>query len=99
MKILHVISTIHPVQGGPIDGSMQLARANFLQGVDSEFALTDEAEALWFKDIPFKIHAAGKSYIKHGLNPSLLSWIKTVSSRFDLVVINGILQYHSYATY
>ena len=99
MKLLHVLPTLNPQMGGPVEGSRQLALANRRDGIDSEFATCDDPQAPWLKDTEFKNHGLGPSYLNYKFNPGLANWIKANASRYDGIIANGIWQYHSYAVY
>ena len=43
-------------------------------------------------------HALGPAHGTYAYTPRLLPWLKQNASRFDVIVINGIWQYHSIAT-
>jgi glycosyltransferase involved in cell wall biosynthesis len=99
MKILHVIPTLDPKMGGPVEGSRQLATANRSDNVETEFACCDDPESPWLRDFGFKNYALGPSYLKYKYNSRLVSWIKANAARYDGIVVNGLWQFHSYAVY
>lgn len=99
MKILHVLPTLNPKMGGPVEGCRQFAKSNLQEGVESEFLSCDEPQAPWLKNSEFKIHALGPSYLKYRFNAGLANWIKANAFQFDVIIGNGVWQYHSYAIY
>lgn len=98
MKILHVISSINPTGGGPIEGVKQLQSPLKDLGVEVEIACCDAPDAPWLatSGLP-TIHALGPAHMKYSYTPRLLPWLRENALRFDAVIINGIWQYHSFA--
>lgn len=96
MKFLHVISTMNPAYGGPIEGVRQIASENQRRGHQVEVVTLDspgQAEA----DYPFPVHCLGPAYLRYGYCPGLLTWLDKHLAAFDAVIVNGIWQYTSLA--
>lgn len=95
MKFLHVISSINPKGGGPIEGIKQLQPLLKDLGVDVEIACCDAPDAPWLATCGLPtIHALGPAYMKYSYTPRLLPWLRKNAPRFDAVIVNGIWQYH-----
>jgi len=59
----------------------------------------DPPGSTWGKAGDFAVHCVGPRHLKYGYAPRVVPWLKRNFSRFDAVVINGIWQYHSLATW
>jgi len=100
LRILHVISSVNPQGGGPIEGVKQLARVNGGHGHRIEIVSLDDPQAEWVRQCPLPCHALGPSHIgKYRYSPRLVSWLRTNRARYDAVIVNGIWQYHAYAVW
>ena len=96
-RILHVINSLSPADGGPPEGVRQLT-ANYLAlGMEVEVATTDDPAASFLRGLPFPVHGLGPRLNKYGRSPRMKAWLDTNTSRFDLVVINGLFHFHGVA--
>jgi glycosyltransferase involved in cell wall biosynthesis len=99
-RILHVISSVNPKGGGPIEGLKQLAAVNQSHGHHVEVVSLDDPDAEWVKACPVKCHALGPNYIgNYRYAPRLVPWLKAHRHEYDAVIVNGIWQYHAFATW
>lgn len=99
MRILHVISSVNPANGGPIEGIRQFARAHIRNGNEVEICSLDDPAAEWVKTIELPVHAVGPAYTHYRYAPGLLPWLRANVHRFDAVIVNGIWQYHAHAVW
>lgn len=99
MKVLHVIPTLNPRGGGPMEGVVQMARVNRQQGFDIHVVCFDEINDEHLNDLPLTVHPLGHGVGKYAYQPKLYSWLIENLPNYDAVVINGIWQYHSYCTW
>ena len=100
MKILHVISSTSPEGGGPIEGVKQLQAPLRALGVSVEIACCDEPGAAWIASSGLPaVHALGPSKLGYGYTPRLLPWLRENATRFDAVIVEGLWQYHGFATW
>ena len=97
MKILHVINSVNPAGGGPIEGVKQLGLANRRFGHEVEVASTDAADAPWVKSCVFPVHALGPGLLRYSYCRQLVPWLRENARKFDIVIVNGIWQYQSFA--
>jgi glycosyltransferase involved in cell wall biosynthesis len=98
MKILHVISSVDPHGGGPIEGIRQLALAHARAGHETEVASIDAPEGPP-PDFPFAVHRLGPPATHYRYSARLLPWLRANAPRFDAIVVNGLWQYGSFATW
>lgn len=99
MRILHVISSIDPAMGGPIEGIKQFTRVHHAHGRDVEVASIDSPSDPWVREAPFKVHALGPGYTHWRYTPRLYPWLREHHDAYDAVVVNGLWQYGGYATW
>src|ERR1700719_3782603 len=98
MNILHVIRTMDPAWGGPVEGVKNLAVQGVIVGHTVEITCMDEPKAAWFNASNIRINAIGPAkWGKFGYSRRLDRWLANNISRFDVVVANGIWMYFSAA--
>ncbi len=93
MKFLHLIPSVDPSGGGPIEGARRLHEALVGLGHTGEFASVDSPEAAYFDGFPAKVHALGPVSGRYGYSGKLLPWLKSNAPQFDAVIVNGLWQY------
>jgi glycosyltransferase involved in cell wall biosynthesis len=97
MRLLHVISSLNPVFGGPSASVRMFVAAHQRIGNEVEVATLDDPAAD-FSQIPgSEVHAFGPTMPKYHYEPKLEKWLKENCRRFDGVIVNGIWQYHTLA--
>ncbi|HVJ06602.1 MAG TPA: glycosyltransferase [Candidatus Saccharimonadales bacterium] len=99
MKILHVIRSVSATGGGPIEGIKQLASVDQSGGHEIEVASLDASDAPCTIGFPYPVHALGPGWRKYGYSNRLVPWLSENAHNYDVVIVNGIWQYHSFATW
>jgi glycosyltransferase involved in cell wall biosynthesis len=99
MKLLHVITSMSPENGGPAQGIRTLNNAMLEMGVTREVACVDSPDSAYLGNDSFKIHALGPAKGPWCYSPELIGWLKNNILRFDVVMINGLWLYQSHATW
>ena len=97
MKILHVIGTLDPAYGGPVEALKQLTLAVYDSGHHVEIVTLDETDTYFSNNKGIVIHALGPSIGKYHFNFRLIPWLINNVKRFDVVISEGIWQYQSFA--
>lgn len=98
MRLLHVISSVNPQGGGPIEGVKQLYIPLQALGAQVEVACCDEPNAPWLATCGLStVHALGPVKSNYGYSSRLLPWLRTNTSNFDAVIVEGLWQYHGLA--
>lgn len=91
MRILHVIGSLSPADGGPPEGVCQLARVHADLGVEVEVLCQDPPDAAFLTALSFPVHALGQRWLgRFGLSPRLWRWLRHNASRYDGIVMNGL---------
>jgi glycosyltransferase involved in cell wall biosynthesis len=99
LRILHVLQSVNPADGGPIEGIRQMAVAHASSGHSLEIASLDPPGApyLGFPSVPV---TPLRRYWFDWLFPvSFLRWVRAHHRHYDAVVVNGIWDFHLLATY
>jgi glycosyltransferase involved in cell wall biosynthesis len=97
-RILHLIGSADPREGGPIEGVIQLLRIQQDEGRTVELVSCDSPDDPWVRNRDFKIHALGPAFGRYGFSLRLLRWLRQNAQRFDAVIVNGLWQFHGLAT-
>ena len=100
MRILHVIRTLNPAWGGPVEGLRNLTAQAGLRGHEPEIVCADEPGAPWLSQWSLQVHGVGPAQLGiYGITKDLDEWLKANLSRFDVIVVHGIWMYFSYAVW
>lgn len=95
IRILHVIRSLDPATGGPVEALKQ--RATFLRnrGVHCEVLCLDPCSSDWLSSWPVEVHALGPAPLEYGITPRLRAWLDENASQFNVLVSSGIWHFHS----
>ncbi len=96
VKWLHVLPTVDPRSGGPIEGVRNLGRHLTGIGHRVEIVSLDAPSEPFIKDFPFPVHALGPSIGRYRYCRRLVPWLRQHGREFDIVIVNGIWQYSSF---
>lgn len=88
---------MNPALGGPAQGIRNLIPALEILGMANEVVCLDDSEADFIRDSSFTIHALGKVKNPWQYHPKLLSWLIEHLPRFEVVIVDGLWLYHSFA--
>src|SRR5947209_1649456 len=99
MRLLHVISSMDPVNGGPSQGIRNLDLVLRDKDVFREVVCLDQPGSSYLKDETLMIHAIGPGYSRWCYSIHLKPWLKANISRFDVVILNGLWSYHSFTVW
>lgn len=98
MRILHIIHSLDPAGGGPVEGLIRQCEA--LPGCRCEVVTLDPPDAPFLNDFPLPVHALGVRAHKgrlsrFGYTPHLVPWLKAHAGEYDIAVVNGLWNYAS----
>lgn len=100
MKLLHVISSINPKGGGPIEGIRQLHRPMMHAGATVDVVCCDAPDAPWLANTGLtKVFALGPARFGYAYCPNLLPWLRANAAQYDAVIVNGLWQYTGFAVW
>jgi len=99
MRLLNIIRSVDPVNGGPAEGLRQISIAVRALGQAQEVLTLDAPSDPWLKDFPAMTHAVGPGRGTYGYTPQLTPWLREHVHGYDAVVIHGLWQWHGLATH
>jgi len=99
MKILRVITSTAPTNGGPIEGIKQVSRVLASQGHWTDVACLDAPDAPWLKALPFKTYALGPGRFGYQYSKHFVPWLRQNAAKYDYVIVHGIWQYSSFGVW
>lgn len=99
MRVLRVIASMDPVNGGPCQGIRNSIPALEIFGVDSEVLCFDAPDSPFLEKDKFQIHLIGPAVGPYAYCSKLRPWLKRNLLRFDVVIIHGLWLYNSFGTY
>ena len=99
MKFLHVIPSINPESGGPVEGIRLLAFEMYRCGHEVEVVCLDAPDESFIDKFPMKVHALGPSLGNYRYNSRLVPWLREKAAAYDAIIVNGLWQYNGLATW
>ncbi len=102
---MHLIGSVDPAIGGPVEALTQLYKVFQANGIDLEVATLDQPDAAYLSLHPFKIHALGRPkgseqwaktripWVRYRYSKSYSPWLDQNLGRFRMVVIHGLWTY------
>jgi glycosyltransferase involved in cell wall biosynthesis len=99
MKILHLLASIDPRGGGPVEGVRRSGVAMQDAGHDIEVATCDAPGDACLATVPFPVHAFGPVNSRYSYSAQLAPWLAANANRFDAVIVHGLWQYHGFAAW
>ena len=97
MKILHVIPSIDPRQGGVVQAVKTMILGLSMKSVHNEVVSLDNSEAPFLIGSDFTIHAIGKATGPWHYNQRLFDWLYANVAYFDTIILHGLWLYPNYA--
>lgn len=98
LKVLRVIRSTDPRDGGPIEGYLQ--SAGILQELGHHCAVVtlDSPDDPWVVDFPFPVFATGHvkwppMLRRYRYSPNLVPWLRENAENYDAIIISGIWNY------
>jgi glycosyltransferase involved in cell wall biosynthesis len=97
LRILHLIHTLNPSHGGPVEAIKQMSAGLEQHAVSVDvLSCTDRAGDSWVADFPLHVHALGPGRLgRFGYTPRLRPWLVEYGREYDAWVINGLWQFQS----
>lgn len=105
MNILHVISSVNPETGGPIEVIVTSAGVLKERGYAHEVVSLDSPLDPWAKSVPMPVHVMGIRnefyhkirrkipWLRYGYTPHLVPWLKANAGLYDAIVVHGLWDY------
>jgi hypothetical protein len=111
VKVLHVISSVDPRGGGPVEGVISSSQVWIRHGHDRHILCLDPADTPWVLKssvTTFAVGLGGRWYgalrravpwLRYGYTPRLTHWLKKYSKNYDAIIVNGLWNYASYGSW
>ena len=99
MKLLHIIHSVNPAGGGPIEAVKQLGTTLISQGCQVEIASLDPPAAPYLQQCPIPVYPLGPTTLAYGFSSRIIPWLRANCSHYDAVIVNGIWQFHSFSAW
>ena len=110
MLILHIIASVDPRHGGPIEGVLQQAANRSTEKFSSHIVSLDAPDEPFVDACPVKTFALGRPgrlrpsgwraklpWVKYGYQPKVVPWLRANAANYDVVVVNGLWNYATMA--
>jgi glycosyltransferase involved in cell wall biosynthesis len=97
MKMLRVISSVDPTCGGPINGLINSSRELLKRGHEVDVVSLDDPNKKWVSSFEFPLVSFKSSFGVYSYSLEFSQWLKINVNNYDIVVIHGLWQFHSYA--
>ncbi len=99
MKILRIIGSLDPQNGGPVAAAVFQTKEMLRQGHQVAFVTSDSSDQPFLSEVPGLVFPLGPAKGHYGYNPRLIKWLKIHAPEYDTVIVHGIWQFHSLATW
>jgi hypothetical protein len=83
MKILHLLASIDPRAGGPVEGVRRSGVAMQDAGHEIEVATCDAPGDAYLAAFPFPVHAFGPVNSRYSYSAQLAPWLVVNANRFE----------------
>jgi glycosyltransferase involved in cell wall biosynthesis len=105
MNVLHVISSVNPETGGPIEVINSSASVLAEHGCHQEILSLDSPHDAWTKATALPLHAMGIRsprylglrtkipWLRYGYTPHFVPWLKENAARYDAIIVHGLWNY------
>jgi glycosyltransferase involved in cell wall biosynthesis len=107
MKVLHVINSVDPRGGGPVEGVFASSEVWFRHGHQRHIVTLDPPSAPWIALARAPTRAVGLDgalyrrarawlpWLRYGYSPQLVGWLREHAPQYDAVIVNGLWNYAS----
>jgi glycosyltransferase involved in cell wall biosynthesis len=99
MKVLHILPSVDPKGGGPLEGVRQYGLRFNEMGHEVHVMTLDDPAAKYIADYPLKVHALGPSTGSYRYSPNFTPWLESHVGGYDVVIVNGLWQYHGFGAW
>jgi glycosyltransferase involved in cell wall biosynthesis len=93
-RVLHIIATVNPESGGPVQSIIQYLKAKN-SCFDIETVSLDAPDSKFLENFPGVVHGVGPGISRYRYTPNLSNWIIDNAARFDAAVIHGLWNHAS----
>jgi len=98
MNILHIIDSMDPAMGGVCQAVRTIIDSTSVRSnIHNEVVSLDSLEAKFLANDSRIIHALGPAKGPWSYSPNLIPWLSDNVGRFNIVIVHGLWQYHTFA--
>src|SRR5690606_29429248 len=95
MRILHVLPSVDPRTGGPVEGVRQMGAVLRAQGHEVEVLTLDAPGEAHLSQFPLPVHALGPAKLgNYRYSKALVPWLRAHAAQYNAVIVDGLWQYH-----
>jgi glycosyltransferase involved in cell wall biosynthesis len=99
MKVLHILPSVDPKGGGPMEGVKQYGHRFEELGNHVEVVTLDDPAESFVNNYPLKVHALGPAMGGYRYTPKLAKWLTEYAKEYDTIIVNGLWQYHGFGAW
>jgi len=111
IRVLHVIGSVDPRGGGPIEGVFSSSEVWFRHGHERHIVCLDPPSAPWLREARAPTEAVGLDggvyatlrrfipWLRYGYSPRLAPWLRAHAGGYDAVIVNGLWNYASFGAW
>ncbi len=99
MKILHIVPSVDPAQGGVIAVIRQQSKAITELGHQSHVLSLDDPRSACVTQFGQPVYAMGPARGHYRFCAALVPWLTTHAQQYDAIVVHGLWQYHAFGTW
>ena len=99
MKVLHILPSVDPKGGGPMEGVKQYGHRFEELGHHVEVVTLDDPAEPCVAEFPLKVHALGPAMGSYRYTPKLAQWLEAHAKDYDTIIVNGLWQYHGFGAW
>ena len=94
LSILHLIRTLDPAMGGPIEFLKLICESHLLRGIQVKILTLDSPDEMWLGNAPVPATGCGPGLGVYGYHRRLKERLLAEMGSFDLMMVHGLWQYH-----
>lgn len=98
LRLLNVISSVNPRDGGPMEWVRQYGTCAQAQGHDIHVLSLDPPQAPWVREFPLRTFAVG-AQAKGFWSTGLLRFLRERATEYDAVIAHGLWRFPSFGTW
>ena len=98
-SILHLIDSLDPAAGGPVELVRALAREHAAMGHRSSAALLTRHDGPAPEGLEIVAQGSKPGYGGYGFRTGLVAWLRQEARRHDAILVHGLWQYHGAAAW
>lgn len=98
MKLLNLIGSLDPRDGGPVEALESQSRSLPALGHEMAIVSHDDPAQAWLSRFSCPVHAIGPSQFgRYGYNRTLDRWLLQHGHAYDAIIVHGLWQYNGLA--